>query len=63
MSSRLITQHQIDRRKAMARASSDVLGEMAKHSLTPLEWAWVLSELQQRMVKYGLAEDWKESGE
>jgi hypothetical protein len=50
----------MDRRKAMAHASSDVVDAMAKHSLTPLEWSWVLSELQQRMIKHGLAEDWRE---
>jgi len=57
---RLITQHEMDRRKAMSRASSDVVDAIAKHSLTSLEWAGVLNELQQLVIKYGLAEEWEE---
>jgi hypothetical protein len=44
----------------MSRASSDVVDAIAKHSLTSLEWAGVLNELQQLVIKYGLAEEWEE---
>lgn len=57
---RTITEHEMDRRRAMAAAQCDLTDAMAKHSLTALEWANVLNESQKRMIAHGLHEEWKD---
>lgn len=57
---RTITENEIQRRQAMARAKSAITETMCNHSLTAMEWVNVLNESMQRMILHGLAEDWKE---
>jgi len=57
---RTITDHEMDRRKAMAHAQSDITDAMADHSLTAMEWVNVLHECQRRMIGHGLVDEWEE---
>ena len=58
---RAITEHEMDRRRAMSAAKIDITAAMAKHGLTAMEWVNVLHEATQRMIQHGLSEEW--SGE
>lgn len=55
-----ISNHEMARRQAMAKAKSDLTDAMSQHELTAMEWLNVLNEMAQRMVEYGLQEEWKE---
>lgn len=57
---RTVTQHEMDRRRAMCAAKCDITDAVAKHSLTALEWLNVLSEVSQRFIQHGLREDWED---
>jgi len=57
---RTISNHQIERRQAMAKAQFDITTAMLGHSLTAMEWAAVLNECQKRMIGYGLRDEWSE---
>lgn len=58
---RTITQHEMDRRLAMAKAKSSITKAMEDHNLTALEWVNVLVESQEWVIAWGLKEEWKES--
>jgi hypothetical protein len=58
---RIITENEIQRRQAMARAKSAITETMCNHSLTALEWVNVLNESMQRMIQHGLAEEWNDN--
>jgi len=60
---RIVTDHEMDRRRAMAKAQESLTNAMAEHSLTAMEWANVLNETTRRMVAHGLTKEWKENGE
>ena len=60
---REVTDQEMERRLAMAKAQSDITEAMAVHSLTALEWAWVLNECQRRLLSHGLVYDWSAEDE
>lgn len=60
---RRVTEHEMDRRKAMAKAQESLTNAMAEHSLTAMEWVNVLNETTRRMVAHGLTEEWKDKTE
>lgn len=47
---RIVTDHEMDRRRAMAKAQESLTNAMAEHRLTALEWVNVLNETTRRMV-------------
>ena len=55
-----ISNNEMQRRQAMARAKIDLTDAMSQHELTALEWLNVLNEMAQRMVLHGLREEWNE---
>lgn len=55
---RVVTDHEMSRRLAMAKAKEDVTKSMSGHNLTALEWVNVLHEAMQRMIGHGLKEEW-----
>lgn len=57
---RIISEHEMDRRRAMAAAKVDVTDAMAKHVLTAMEWVNVLHEAAQRMICHGLKSEWND---
>ena len=59
----MITEHEMNRRKAMVAAQSAITDAMSGHSLTALEWLQVLNAAANRMVWHGLHEEWNETGE
>lgn len=59
----MITEYEMDRRKAIIHARSDLTDQMVKHDLTALEWIEVLAEMQKRMISIGLRDEWKPEGE
>ena len=60
---RIVTDHEMDRRKAMAKAQESLTNAMTEHGLTALEWVNVLNETTRRMVAHGLTEEWKDGVE
>ena len=60
---RIVTDHEMDRRKAMARAHESLTNAMAEHRLTALEWVNVLNETTRRMVSHGLDNEWRAAEE
>lgn len=58
MTARTVTQYEMDRRLEMAKARQHLMSFMSAHSLTPMEWVNVLNEMTQRMIAYGLRDDW-----
>ena len=60
MSSRTVTQREMDRRLAMASAKIDITKAMENHDLTALEWANVLHECLGRIIQYGLHQEWSD---
>lgn len=60
---RIVTDHEMDRRKAMAKAQESLTNAMAAHSLTALEWVNVLNETTRRMVAHGLVDEWRAAEE
>ncbi len=54
------SEHQMNRRNAMAGAQLDLTRAMSGHSLTAMEWVSVLSESMRRMIGYGLKDEWDE---
>lgn len=57
---RIVTNHEMSRRQAMAAAQCDLTDAMMKHSLTPLEWSNVLADCQLRMIWHGLKEEFRD---
>ena len=57
---RIVTNHEMDRRTAMADAKLEITKAMMNHSLTALEWVNVLHEAMQRMIGHGLKEEWSD---
>ena len=60
---RIVTEHEMDRRKAMAKAQESITNAMAEHRLTALEWVNVLNETTRRMVEHGLDDEWRSAEE
>ena len=58
--SRIVTEAEMNSRRAMVAAKCDITAAMASHSLTAIEWVNVLAECQQRMILHGLAEQYSE---
>ena len=56
----VITENEMDRRRAMAAALVDVTNALSNHSLTAMEWVNVLHEVTTRMIQHGLTDDWSE---
>ena len=57
-----ISNNEMQRRQAMARAKIDLTDAMSQHELTALEWLNVLNEMAKQMVWHGLREEWNETG-
>ena len=55
-----MTDHEMERRRAMVAAKCAITDAMAGHSLTAMEWVNVLHEAIQRMIQHGLTEEWKD---
>lgn len=58
---RTVTEHEMDRRRAMAEAQSKITNAMSNSpNITPLEWCHVLNQVQQRMIAIGLREEFED---
>ena len=60
---RLVTDHEMNRRRAMAKAQESLINAMAEHRLTPLEWCRVLNNAFQRVIVEGLEHELKDGTE
>lgn len=60
---RSVTDHEMDRRKVMAKAQESLTNAMSEHRLTALEWVNVLNETTRRMVAHGLDDEWRAAEE
>tara|TARA_R110000803_G_scaffold75124_2_gene139409 strand:- start:567 stop:749 length:183 start_codon:yes stop_codon:yes gene_type:complete len=56
--SRTITQHETDRRLAIAEAKMTLTEACSRHGLTSIEWLQVFHEMSKRMLSLTLKEDW-----
>lgn len=59
----IITPHEMNRRRLMARATAEVtrlMDDLTRESvgLTVLEWMRVFQTAQERLVTHGLREEW-----
>ena len=60
---RIVTDHEMDRRRAMSKAQEAITNAMTEHGLTALEWVNVLNETTRRMVAHGLTDEWRAAEE
>jgi hypothetical protein len=63
---RTISEHEMDRRRLLARAHAAVIVAMERitretDGLTALEWCQVLGDCQQRICNHGLRDEWSET--